>query len=73
MAEIETNFNLSDIRLIYADQLISDAVLVNLGLQETCTLYCDYYHLLEEDWPKYFGAHAHNKIKPYLEKMLYQR
>jgi hypothetical protein len=36
MCEIETCFNISDLRLIYADQLISDAVLVDLGIQETC-------------------------------------
>jgi hypothetical protein len=70
MFEIESRFKISDIRLIYANQLISNTVLVDLGIQEMCTLHCDYYHLLEEDWPKYFGAHTHNKIKPYLEKML---
>jgi hypothetical protein len=61
MCEIETRSNISDLRLIYADQLISGAVLVDLGIQETCTLRCDYYHLLEEDWPKYFGANTHNQ------------
>jgi hypothetical protein len=54
MCEIESRFNILDFRIIYADQLISDAVLVELGIQDTCTLRCDYYHLLEEDWPKYF-------------------
>ena len=49
---------------------MSDAVLVELGIEKLCTLCCDYYHLLEEDWPKYFGSHAHHKIKPYLQKML---
>ncbi len=73
MCAIESRFNILDLRIIYADQLISDAVLVELGIQDTCTLRCDYYHLLEEDWPNYFGPHTHNKIKPYLQKMLTSR
>jgi hypothetical protein len=70
MSEIESAFELKNVRIIFADQLISDAVLVELGMKETCTLRCDYYHLLQEDWFKYFDAHTYSKVRPCLDKML---
>jgi hypothetical protein len=49
MTSIEPHFQLSDIQLIFADQKITPAVLQDLGIEETCTLCGDFYHLLNAE------------------------
>jgi hypothetical protein len=62
MSKIESDFELKNVRIIFADQLISDAFLEELGMKDTCTLCCDYYHLLQEDWMKHFDEDTYSKI-----------
>jgi hypothetical protein len=38
IAEIKARFRLSNIRIIFADQMLTDTVLEELGITSTCTL-----------------------------------
>ena len=51
-AEIEPRWSVSNFRLIFADGFLSDRLLVDLGISDTCILRGDYYHLINEIWPK---------------------
>jgi hypothetical protein len=71
MTSIEPHFQLSDIQLIFADQKITPTVLQDLGgLEETCTLRGDFYHLLNEVWPDHFHPSVYPTIKQFLGTML---
>jgi len=70
MASIESRWNLSDLHILFADQFVTKTLLENLGIASTCTLRCDYYHIVNEVWPKQFGPSVFNDLKPYLTRML---
>jgi hypothetical protein len=70
MTFIEPRFLLSDIRLIFADQKITGTVLLDLGIQDTCMLRGDFYHLLNKVWPDHFHASVYPTIKKFLGTML---
>ena len=63
-AAMEPRWSLTDIRLIFADQLITNNLLVKLGIEKACTLRGDVYHLMNEVWPKTktFGQAWHNVL-----------
>ena len=52
LAILENRWNVANIQMIFADGAITNALLVNLNIEETCTLHGDYYHLFKEVWPK---------------------
>jgi hypothetical protein len=72
MCDMEPRFELSHIRIIFADQLITHGLLDSLGIRETCLLRPDFYHLTNEVWPKAenFGQVLYPRIKNFLETML---
>jgi hypothetical protein len=70
MTSIEPRFKLSDICLIFANQKITPTVLQDLGIEETCTLRGDFYHLLNEVWPDHFHSTVYPTIKNFLGTML---
>jgi hypothetical protein len=70
MADIEHRWSLSDLRIIFADQFITKTLLDNLGISLTCTLRCDFHHVIQEVWPKQFGLSKFKELKPYLSRML---
>ena len=53
---------------MFADELITPTVLTKLGIQNTCTLRGDQYHLLNEVWPAAFGSYC-SKMRCHLEAM----
>ena len=55
---MEPRYQLSQTSILFADELITPTVLVKLGIQDTCTLRGDQYHLLNEVWPKAFGTYC---------------
>jgi hypothetical protein len=55
IVEMEPRFSLSCIRFIFADQFVTHSLLTNLAIENTCTLRCDYHHMLNKVWPKAFG------------------
>ena len=69
-ASIEPNFNPNQIKIIFGDNLITKELLVNLGIQNTCQLHCDYHHQKTTVWPKLFGNNNYNKIIDHLELIL---
>ena len=71
MMSIEPRWSVSKLQ-IYADGLVSQKLLDNLGIRETCILHGDFYHLYKENWPKpeNFGTVVYKILKPYVFKML---
>ena len=52
--------------------MITRALLIALGIDRTCVLHGDYYHLFHEEWlsPNNFGPILYPQIKQYLDLML---
>ena len=75
MEETEPTWKLSNIKIIFADNFIAEELLSSLGIEDTCTLRCDKYHLLHEVWPSgsSFGEMYLASIKVYLLAMLDSR
>jgi hypothetical protein len=57
LEEMEPRYQLSQTSIIFAEELITPSVLVQLGIHNTCTLRGDHHHLLNEVWPKAFGSY----------------
>jgi hypothetical protein len=72
MCDMEPRFDLSNIKIIFGDQLITHGLLVSLGIRDTCLLRPDFYHLTNEVWPKSenFGQVLYPRIKNFMETML---
>ena len=72
LKQMEPKWDLNKIRIIFADGLITQNLLDQLKISETCTLRCDYWHLMNEVFPKEhnFGSITFALIKNYLKKML---
>ena len=75
MVEMEPRFDLKKIKYIFADQRITNVLLHDLGISETCLLRGDYYHLTNEVWPQphNFGPVYMAQIGPFLRQMLLSR
>ena len=71
-AVLESRWKISDITLIFADQFVTQKLLVQLDIERVCVLRCDYYHLTNEVWPKLenIGHVIINSIVKYLRRML---
>ena len=69
---IERRWSPDKIQIIYVDGLVTDCLLENLNISNSCILHGDYFHLFKENWPKSenFGRAAFNLIKAQLSKML---
>ena len=72
IVEMEPKWQISKLRIIFADGLITQTLLDELNISETCTLRCDYWHLMNEVFPKNhnFGNVGFALIKNHLKKML---
>ena len=44
-----------DVLMIFSDCFVTESLLQSLGIENTCNLGWDAYHLFQEDWPSYFG------------------
>ena len=62
----------SKLSKVYADGLLTERFLTDLGISDSCILHVDYYHLFNEVWPKSenFGKKCFTLIKDYLKSML---
>jgi hypothetical protein len=45
LESIEPGWSLKKLRIIFANQFLTDTLLVNLGIKQTFTLRCDYHHI----------------------------
>ena len=70
LASIETRWSLTQLQLIFGDQFLTETLLEKLGIEDTCTLRCDYHHVVNEVWPLHFGLSLWKELKPYLTWML---
>lgn len=72
LESMEPRRKLTSIRLMYADQFLSDEFLVMVGLERPgTTLAWDSFHLKSKVWPEYFGQHIFSRIQQHLCAMLY--
>jgi hypothetical protein len=69
---MKPRWSLKDIKIIFADDLITDRLLHELDISDTYVLRGDYYHLMHEIFPKEhnFGREAYASITAYLRCML---
>ena len=74
MSRLELRFELEKVKFIFSDQKVTDTLLEQLGITDSCTLRWDAWHLMNEVWPKRtnFGNQFVH-IKNYLQAMLYSR
>ena len=70
MADIEPRFKKSSIRIIYGDGKVLPILLTDLGIQDTCVLRGDKWHLTNAVWPDKFGSAFYPLIQNYLISML---
>jgi hypothetical protein len=70
LVEMEPKLELCSIKIIFGDQALTNQILIDLGIQDSCILCGDYYHLINEVWPATFGNHIYHKICGYLDQML---
>jgi hypothetical protein len=70
MHEMEPRFSLSQIRLIFGDQGLTQSLLETLRIKQTCLLRGDYHHLIDEVYPDQFGIHKFTIIAGHLQTML---
>ena len=72
MAIMEPRWSPKNVKIIFADQLVTLELLNLLDIKDSCTLRGDYHHLLNEVWPKEdnFGIVVMSKIKHWLKQML---
>jgi hypothetical protein len=75
MEKLEPRFNLSKIRIIFADMKVTDTLLSKLGIQDSCGLRCDMWHMMNEVWPKQnaFGSVHYDSVRHFLKGMLESR
>jgi hypothetical protein len=67
MQELEPQFEVSNIFIIFADKGITGSL---PGLIHSGVPVCgDHYHLLKEVWPKHFGPHLWPSVEPFLQQM----
>jgi hypothetical protein len=70
LVEMEPRFTLNSIKIIFGDQALTDQILYDLGIEDTCILRGDYYHLINEVWPHTFGIRLYQKIRGHMDRML---
>ena len=72
LAIMEPIWLVSNLKIIFADQLITDGLLNRLDIKHTCLLIGDYYHLMNEVWPKNIkiGLVVMENIRPWLKQVL---
>ena len=71
MFQMESKFQKEYIKLIFGDDFLTDALLVKLGINNTCILCSDFFHCLKLTWPKYFGPVIWAKISNSMSALLY--
>jgi hypothetical protein len=70
MTEIEPRFKKSSIRIIFGDGKIQPSLISDLGIQDTCVLRGDKWHLTNAVWPDKFGSTYYPLIQNFLIAML---
>ena len=70
VCKMEPIFSLSDINIIFGDQHITSNIISLLKINDSCLLRCDYYHLMNEVWPKICSLFYYQKIKQCLKMIL---
>jgi hypothetical protein len=75
MQKLEPRFNPSKIRIIFADMKGTDTLLSKLGIQDSCSLRCDMWHMMNEVWPKQnaFSSVHYDSVRHFLKGMLESR
>jgi hypothetical protein len=61
------------VKVIYGDGIMSDRLLVNLGIMDSCKLCLDTYHLLHVDWPRKFGVQMFQSMKSGLTGLVFSK
>ena len=60
-------------KLIFGDGIMSNNILEELGISESCNLIMDVFHLLELVWPKKFGHWRWLEMSPFMRAVVYYK
>jgi hypothetical protein len=58
-----------DVLMIFSNCFVTESSLQSLGIENTCNLGWDAYHLFREDWPSYFGNTLWSLVKDAMSKI----
>ena len=73
MNRLEPRFHLNKIRYIFSDQKVTNSLLIQLGIEKSCTLRCDCWHMMNEVWPKQINfGNQFNFIKKFYKQCYIQ-
>lgn len=61
------------LRIIFGDGIMSTRLLDMVGIGETCKLCLDVYHLLDVDWPRFFGSAYFLTIRSFFSDLVYSK
>ena len=70
LAEMDPRWSLLSLKFIFAGHLSNSKILQGLNINNTCVLWGDHYHLLQEVWAKFFGNNILCQISFQLETLL---
>ena len=59
---MEKSCSIKKLRIIFGDGFLQQLLITSLSITETCALRCDYYHQIEQIWPKKFGQSIMHSI-----------
>ncbi len=60
----------SEVDVIAADCFVTMSLLTSLGINDTCRLMWDHYHILKSVWPKKLGPFHFSENRPLLSRLL---
>jgi hypothetical protein len=61
------------VKVIYGDGIMSNRLLTSLGINSTCKLCLDTYHLLQVDWPRKFGVQLFHSAQSTFQSLVFSK
>jgi hypothetical protein len=71
--DMEPNRDKSQVAIIFADCGVTNSLLGPLGIEKTCNVIWDSFHLLSKVWPEALGEHIFIKVSTLLRDMVYSK
>jgi hypothetical protein len=63
----------SSIKIIFGDGIMPNELLQMVGIADTCRICLDTYHLLNVDWPRFFGPAYYRTMRPMFAALVYSK
>jgi hypothetical protein len=60
----------SAVKAIFGDLIMSTTLLEKLGIEDTCSIFWDHFHLKKRVWKPYFGPVRYAQLEKYLQRLI---